>query len=459
MRAAFLLLAAGLSLAGCKTTPINVDCAPFRTTYTGPVPRSPTMVEIQSGAIPPGLALVDSRAKLQDSLEDTLAEAFMKEADNGPVLLALSGGGQWGAFGAAYLHQLEVNGTTGLPQFSLVTGVSTGALQALFVGAAQSPGADRVAVLKELTEQYDPKSEDEIVHRSSKYFVPFKGSVAKLGPLRRRIEKALCSTNAENPVEVSDCPLIQQLGQDGAPTVLLGFVEADSGEMQYVNVTAIARDAVRPEKESARIGIKAAQQCITGGALASVAMPFFYQQIQVTSVPPTRPSDKPEPVTYYDGGVRQSMFLTESTLALSELGRKNGLLKSGGASGTPIYLVRNGPTIALPDEKANRKRDAFSTAERGYSLIVNQSEVMAIETIRLRDPKAEIRLVTADGYDKDFSGRPGEICKKDDPEAMFEPKFMQCLQAYARYRAKPGEDGSARGWIMLTKPRDQEPGD
>jgi len=146
------------------------------------------------------------------------------------------------------------------------------------------------------------------------------------------------------------------------------------------------------------------------------------------------------------------MFLNETTLALTQWGRNKGMLKSQGASGTPIYLVRNGPTIALPDKNADKKRDALSTAERGYSLIVNQSEVMAIETIRLRDPKADIRLVTADGYDKGSPDRPGKICEKDDPEAMFEPQFMQCLQDYGRYMAKPGDDGTARGWITLTKP-------
>jgi predicted patatin/cPLA2 family phospholipase len=43
----------------------------------------------------------------------------------------LSGGGQWGAFGAGYLDQARRNGT--LPEFSYVSGVSTGALQSLFV--------------------------------------------------------------------------------------------------------------------------------------------------------------------------------------------------------------------------------------------------------------------------------------------------------------------------------------
>jgi hypothetical protein len=458
MRAALLLMAAGLGLAGCATTPINVDCTPFRTTYSGAVPRSSTMEEIQSGAIPAGPVTKSGQTTLQESLERTLGRAFVNKANNGPVLLALSGGGQWGAFGAAYLEQLDANSTEGLPRFTVITGVSTGALQALYIGAAQAQpyGADRAAVLQKLTRQYAPTSEREIVNRSSKYLAPFKGAVAKLGPLRRRIEAALCENKPENPQTVADCPLIRQLAHEDAPTVLLGFVETASGEMQYVNVTAIARDAVRPANGAGRIGMQTAQQCITGGALASVAMPFFYQQVQVTSAPissansPAAP--EPQAVTYYDGGVRQSMFLLETTLALSGWAKTKAEASAVSNPDTQIYLVRNGPTIALPDRKANKKRDALTTAERGYSLIVNQSEVTAIETIRLRDPKAEIRLITADGYDQKLPGRAGEPCRKQKDEAMFEPRFMQCLQDYGRYKAKSGDGGAAGGWTILKKP-------
>ena len=40
-----------------------------------------------------------------------------------------------------------------------------------------------------------------------------------------------------------------------------------------------------------KMPMKEAQQCITAGALASVAMPFFYQQVQVTSGAGGKPAD------------------------------------------------------------------------------------------------------------------------------------------------------------------------
>lgn len=446
MRTALALLLAGLAIGGCATKPMTVECDPFRARYAKPVPRSATMVEIQSGAEP--VVGAQARNSLVASLDSTLSAAFMRDGNQGPALLALSGGGQWGAFGAAYLEELDSQSGTKLPKFDIITGVSTGALQALFVGAAQADENGRAAYLAELTRQYSPESEREIAHRTHKYLAPIKGAVAKLGPLRRRIEAALCTKSPADPSAPGACPLIERLAAPGAPTVLLGFVAAATGEMQYINVTQIAREAVAPAPQGPRIDMTTAQQCITGGALASVAMPFFYQQVQVASLKPD--SDEPaEPVTYLDGGVRQSMFLVETTLAATELAAR----KRTASSAPLIHLVRNGPTVALPDPDADGKRDAISSAERGYSLIVNQSEVMAIETIRLRYAEADIKLATADGYDRPFPQGSTRFCRKEDSEAMFEPGFMKCLQALGRHKAGDDAGDPKNGWIILTSPR------
>jgi hypothetical protein len=199
-------------------------------------------------------------------------------------------------------------------------------------------------------------------------------------------------------------------------------------------------------------------------------MPFFYQQVQVSSTA-TDGSPPAQPVTYYDGGVRQSMFVVDTITALSELaGQRRAAARLANPSeamvgsdqrlSSPVvYMVRNGPTIALPDDKANNKRDAITSALRGYSLIVNQSEVMAIETIRLRYPEAEMRLITADGYDKAYPGSAGAICEKNDPEAMFEPQFMQCLQRYGAYLASRPVASPDERWIVLTKRPEESGGD
>lgn len=453
MRTAFAMLFAGLSLAGCATTPMTVDCSPFRTQYTKAVPRSATYAAIQTDALPPKDGAKDAAeieadraAGYADLVGLTLSDASALEKSGASAVLALSGGGQWGAFGAGYLEQL--NKDNGLPRFRMVTGVSTGALQALFVGAAQAGGQTDGDVLADLVTEYTIDDEDDVVHRGGYAGAVVRGSVAKLDPLRLKIEKALCSNAPVSPQTAEDCPLIAALGAPDAPVVLLGFVEARSGEMQAVNVSAIAQAAV-----SAKLTMTQAQQCITGGALASVAMPFFYQQVQVTSDAPAGAASDDRTLTYLDGGVRQSMFLFESLEALAKAEAK---LASASPSPSPrqVFMIRNGPTIAKVDKNANGKRDAVSTAERGYSLIVNQSEVTAIEAIRLRDDTSEMRVATADGFDRKFTDpaapkRGDRVCTKLDDKAMFEPVFMACLQAFGRFKARM-TGNRLGGWIMLT---------
>lgn len=467
MRATIALLIGGLSLAGCSTTPIMVACDPFRTQFTSAVPRSPVIAEIQldvPASGPPVLAAAQVRddtaayaALIGQTLPDASPAALQRGEPEG--VLALSGGGQWGAFGAGYLDELDKRGA--MPRFRMITGVSTGALQALFVGASQAPGTNSQEVLGQLVKEYTIKDEDEVVNRGGYVGAVFRGSVAKLDPLRRKIEAALCSKVPANPQSPDDCPLIKALGQRDAPVVMLGFVEAGSGEMQAVNVSAIARaatDSAAPD----RLSMKAAQQCITGGALASVAMPFFYQQVQVTSDTPSRPpartgtqSNGPDTLTYLDGGVRQSVFLFESLKALAMAEALKGTTTP--ATARPVYVIRNGPTIAKVDDNADRPRGAIPTAERGYSLIVNQSEVTAIEAIRLRNPASAIWLATADGYDVPFDTSDNATgCRKSDDKAMFDPAFMDCLQAFGRAKARDYK-GRPNGWIILPKPEGAAP--
>lgn len=456
MREIFALLAASAVLGGCATKPLTLDCAEFRTTYAREVPLSRAVEEIQSDNERQLIAGQNlDRDIMLDALVDMLDSSMVTQPQRGlgkqETILALSGGGQWGAFGARYLKSLDENETTRLPQFSLITGVSTGALQALFVGASQSPGAPRAEILEELADRYRIKNESEIVNRRGYVGALFKGSVAELGPLRRRIETALCTGSSET----LDCPIIDYLSADGAPIILLGFVEAASGQMMAVNISRIARDAAAGRAAGDRTAMKSAQQCITAGALASVAMPFYYQQVQIRSRPEAGAAL--QTLTYYDGGVRQSVFLDTMIEALAALSARKNVQGQTSPADMAIYVLRNGPTVARDEPGINDPAGAIASAERGYSLIVNQSEVAAIESIRLRQPVSDMRVATADGYDREFTDprkpTPKLTCTKKDKSAMFEPQFMDCLQALGRSKAatKQGETTTG-GWILLTKP-------
>ena len=63
---------------------------------------------------------------------ETLAQRILTKNDGRLDLLFLSGGGQHGAYGIGFLQGWKKNELNPMPQFDLVTGISTGALQAPF---------------------------------------------------------------------------------------------------------------------------------------------------------------------------------------------------------------------------------------------------------------------------------------------------------------------------------------
>ncbi|MDR7915435.1 patatin-like phospholipase family protein, partial [Escherichia coli] len=124
-------------------------------------------------------------------LRDDPAFLAAPSAPERPILL-LSGGGQWGAFGVGLMNQLAENRQ--FPDFAVVTGVSTGALQSLFVGA----GLDRqdgegAAIRQALAAAYSPARESDIVDREGlQAMAAINGALANLKPLRRRFEQRIC---------------------------------------------------------------------------------------------------------------------------------------------------------------------------------------------------------------------------------------------------------------------------
>ncbi|NIJ22032.1 putative acylesterase/phospholipase RssA [Sphingomonas naasensis] len=347
-----------------------------------------------------------------------------REAPTQPGLLLLSGGGQWGAFGTGFLNRLHKCGE--LPQFTFISGVSTGALQALFLAGASRP-EEAERMFATLTRNYAPASERQIVNRNAQALAALTGSVAGSAPLRRRIEEALCPRADGRPGE-GDCtqsPMLKLLAAPGTPPTLLGFVDARNGGFRFVDVRMLAR-----------LRGRTAQQCIVGAALASAAVPVFYQQVRI------------DERSYMDGGVRQSVFeaaIAERAAAIMAVRARTG----ASIVTPPLYVVRNGPTIVGRDTAIDGRADALSAALRTQSIMVNALEVGSIAALRLGFPSTPIHLATADGWNRPATeGGPG--CRKDFHRGrdrkgmMFNPTFMQCLQRFGAAKAD-----RAQPWIAL----------
>jgi hypothetical protein len=108
-----------------------------------------------------------------------------------------------------------------------------------------------------------------------------------------------------------------------------------------------------------------------------------------------------------------------------------------------VFVVRNGPTVRKSDPRLNTSSGPLKNGQRGYDLLVNESEIGAIAALRLSNPYGEILLTTADQYDT-FPSDVGENFKEDE---MFKPAFMARLRDLGRYKAE--RDGGA-WWPLST---------
>ncbi len=433
-----LVAALAVMLPGCATRgPISLTCPIFDSVVTA-LPPSPLERDIQSDAPPPvGVtdAIVSHSLRAPPpTASDPLTEAFrrarpQREAtitpENGLVAraatppkpvqaLLLSGGGQWGAFGAGFLSQLQSSPRAIDPQ--IITGVSTGGLQSIFV-ALNTPEAYQA-----LVRSYSPASQSDLVNANPAALAAITGSMAGISPLRSAIEGALCTGG--DPAR--GCPMIDALAVTPRQ-VLIGFVEAESGRFMVADINSMARHAAAtaPRTPARTEANRVARDCITGAALASAGMPLFFQPVRIGNK------------VYYDGGVRQSVFLA----SVAEAAARAAAVDS--APPATLYVIRNGPTQLLGkggvpgnDEDVNTDFTAITAALRTQSIIVNQVEVGSIASLRLFHPQGAIHLATADGYNRwtATDGTPQQCIK--GKERFFNPAFMACLRAFGKAKAQ-----------------------
>ena len=87
----------------------------------------------------------------QSALRDTVIERLVRRAvrrgDRTIDVLMLSGGGQNGSFGVGFLRGWKQRATEPMPEFDLVTGVSTGALQAPYALLGTRAALDTITAL------------------------------------------------------------------------------------------------------------------------------------------------------------------------------------------------------------------------------------------------------------------------------------------------------------------------
>jgi predicted acylesterase/phospholipase RssA len=310
-------------------------------------------------------------------------------ATNGPQghaptlsMLAISGGGDSGAFAAGLLNGWSAEGTR--PEFEVVSGVSTGALIApfAFLGPKYDP------VLKSF---YTTVSQRDIFKPRNIIVALFGDAISDTTPLSRMVQHNV------------DQPLLDAIAAEYAKgrLLLVGTTNLDTMEPVIWNMTAIAAS-----HDARALGLF--QKIL----LASAAIPGVFPPVMID-------------VTV-DGAVYQEMHVDGGTTAQVFAYPPSFHLETVAAEGTcTLYVIRNA-----------RFDPEWASVQRRTLLIAGRAVSALIQTQGVGDLYRMYVTAQRDGVDYNLASIPPTFNVKHAEQ--FDTVYMQALY-------KTGYDMAASG--------------
>ena len=324
-------------------------------------------------------------AHLVNPTLDELRALFPTIVDQELHILAISGGGENGAFAAGLLNGWTSLGTR--PEFNVVTGISAGALIAPFAFL----GSDYDRILEELYTQY--ATEDLIKPRNALQ-VLWGESAFDTTPLRALLAKYL------------DESMMKAIAEEHRRGRLLyiGTTNLDAGRQVTWDIGSIANS-----------GKPGALELIHDVMLASASIPIAFPAVLIKVEANGMAYDE----IHVDGGVTRQAFLFN--LSMDEDTFRNLNIVGRGQA----YVIRNSKLQATWEAVDRR---LFSIAERSASSM--------IRTQGIGDLYRE--YLGAQKYDFDFhlAYIPDDFVT--DNHELFDREYMRTLYSYAYELAAGG---------------------
>ena len=342
-RLLFVLLVL-IMLAGCSS-PVRKDAVPNNLT---------------SEAVIPGLEDVRYRIGIDtEKLREDAVDAFRREmaylgasGQQGPlppaVYLAISGGGDAGAFGAGLLNGWTAAGDR--PEFKLVTGVSTGALTAPFAFL----GPDYDESLKRL---YTTISPSDIMKPRGLLAALTSDAMADNSPLWQLVEKEV------------DQALLDAIAAEYEKGRLLMVATTDLDARQAVlwNLTKIA--ASDDPK---------ALDLFRSIMIASASIPGAFPPVMVD----VEAGGQSYQEMHVDGGTMTQVFVYPPALRVKETSKKYGINRERRS-----YIIRN---ARLDPEWADVQRRTMDIAGRAVSSLIQTQGVGDLYRIYVESQRDEV---------------------------------------------------------------------
>lgn len=301
--------------------------------------------------------------------------------------LAISGGGDNGAFGAGLMCGWSVRGDR--PEFRLVTGVSTGALSAPFVFLGQ---------------EYDSALEQVYTHTSAAdVFFPRNKVIAAVAadavtdttPLRSMVDRFV------------DQRMVQRIAEEygRGRLLLIMTTNLDQGRPVIWNLGAIA-ESRHPRSRELIIDI----------LMASSAIPGLFPPVMIA----VTHGGKEFHEMHVDGGTTAQTFLYPPNFRLGKLGRQKGVDRNRIA-----YIIRNGRWFR---DEAEVPRQTLSVAAQAASTMIaanGTNDAFRIYLTTRRDGVAYNLAYIGDDFAEPYAG-------------PFDQAYMIKLFSYGREQGLKG---------------------
>jgi predicted acylesterase/phospholipase RssA len=335
--------------------------------------------------------------------EEKLATYFSGIMNCEHTYLALSGGGPNGAFGAGLLGGWTAAGTR--PEFTIVTGISTGALIAPF--AFLGPKYD--AQLKEIYSLYG--TDDLVKKRSRLRFMARNASALNVDRL-----KALLAKYYDEDF-VNEIAAETRTGR----ILLIGTMNLDAGRPVTWDIGRIA-NSDHPNR------VELIQRIILASCSIPLAFPPVFFEVEANG----QMYDE----MHVDGGIANQVFLYSANMNWA------GIMETLRIKGTPnVYVIRN---ASWDPEWKSVKPALMPIAGRSVNSLLRTQGIGDAYRIYLEAQR--------DGLNFNLASIPSDFSKESkeafDPEMMKELYtlgYEMAKQGYEWQKTPPGfEDHGAR---------------
>jgi hypothetical protein len=372
---------------------------------TAPMRHEAVPVALQARVEIPGLTNVRYRIGINDAelvregiQSNTRELAYLAETghqENPPpaVALAISGGGDNGAFGAGLLNGWTVAGDR--PEFKMVTGISTGALIAPF--AFLGPAYDET-----LKEVYTNISGEDISEPRNILAAVFSDAMADNAPLWRLLEKHITR-------ELLDAIAAEYIRK--GRLLLVGTTDLDAQQPVIWNMTAVAASGSPKALELFRT-IMVASAAIPG-AFPPVLIDVYadgerYQEMHV------------------DGGAMTQVFIYPPSMDIQKVRAATHQRER------KVYIIRNS---RLDAEWSQVERKTMSIAGRAISSLIQTQGIGDLDRIYL--------ITRRDGAEFNLAFIPATFNAPHKKE--FDTEYMRRLFSL-------GYDLAAKGYLWEKTP-------